>query len=857
MSLVVSGKLIGPDGKPIPSADVIFTAVTTSFVVLSGFSSVHPTDTNADYYFLVEPGNYAINIAKEGSNFYYGAITITDNTVPSTINQLLKQNVMEAELPPDYAVYFQQLQREVNAAELISKASAESAARSAESLKATVKEYATLDIAKAQIASGFIVNDEKFYVRDNSVSNVWMNEYRNAGGVATPTGEKEYSSWFIDAINLLLSQISSIVPPKQAARLKGWQSVVTDLSGDKGLYGADDDGGFHVAGLTGPIQDWIASILTSIGKFTNILPENSLTGYHFMVRDPSGANGVFGVNDNGGVEILGFEHELQSYLSNLVSSTFASHIAGYQFVLFARDLSNTLLAIDDNGGLWVPGLDRCLQDEIVALKNGAESALVRPYNGLLALFADASSAKPVYAVNPVVNAQKLQAGGASIVYNEGGVVKSATLNLIEPLPLSHPRNNFVQRPIPSHVKEVWLCQIGGQSLAAAGGTRVTEIEKNLEGLALVFFGAGGDRGVGLNGFGEGPVTEAALNVFKDGESIGDNRENAAVPGQQRLLNDLMNFYGMQKSGLPAVVSRIDARSGTAYSGLKKGTQVYTDEMTVTRTFVKRVIEQGKIPVIHSRDISHGEKDSEIVKLPGQYKGNLYEWTDDVNRDKFSILTEFGIVQQLLPHTYIDQMGSIARTEKNRGDLIAYDQLDFCLERADASMSVNKTILNIVYPLSNSAGEVHLIGKGYSILGEYQGQAKAYNYNERKNGSGKKWNVPYITALARSGNSIKASYFSPLGIPIYINTRYGVRNDCGYFLENASSKILSVEQSSDNSLVFIFDKAPAQGDYLCCGYTTAEFKYPLVTVSDTSTRRSKTDPDFIMENFCARQRIVIN
>lgn len=84
MSLLVSGTLVDPAGKPIPKADIVLTSVSTSFVVLSGFSTRQPTDDSAAYSFLLEPGNYAISVSKDGANFYYGAITITNTTVPSS-----------------------------------------------------------------------------------------------------------------------------------------------------------------------------------------------------------------------------------------------------------------------------------------------------------------------------------------------------------------------------------------------------------------------------------------------------------------------------------------------------------------------------------------------------------------------------------------------------------------------------------------------------------------------------------------------------------------------------------------------------------------------------------------------------
>ncbi|QJW57008.1 hypothetical protein HL670_03905 [Serratia plymuthica] len=565
---------------------------------------------------------------------------------------------------------------------------------------------------------------------------------------------------------------------------------------------------------------------------------------------------IGGFDLSGGLNLCGMPDAVQDRLKFLADYLTTIKMPGYHGVLLDSQ-GKTGYAVKDDWGLWLAGLEKPVQDEINDLKEGGGSALLRPYNGLLAVFKDSVSATPVYAVNPVAYASKLKNGGASIVYESAGVMTSGTINLLEHPDYTVAPNNWVQRPIPLHVSTV-LYRMGlGQSLMVGGGSRVTNIDMNLLGLALVFFGAGGDRGVGLDGFGEGPVTDENLGVFKDAESIGIFRENCMVPGLQRFLNDLMSVYSIQKSDLPAVVTRMDAKSGTAYSGLKKGTPVYNDGITAFTVFVERVIAQGKIPKAHSIIISHGENDSLIVTGLGQYKGNVNEWINDEQADQLAILASHGITQTEKPSALIDQLGSIDKTSNNRGDLIAYDQLDLCIERPDASLTVNKTILNIAYPMDDSAGQVHLSGMGYAILGEYQGQAEAYNYNKKENGSTDKFDAPYIIFIARDGKNLKAKYKVCIGSEIKVNSRFGARDDCGYFLENASANIIRVESSGSDTLTFVFDQAPASGDYLCAGYTSAEFKYPLITVSDSSTVRSVSDPTFVMENFAARQRLKIN
>ncbi|CUZ13958.1 Uncharacterised protein [Serratia marcescens] len=567
-------------------------------------------------------------------------------------------------------------------------------------------------------------------------------------------------------------------------------------------------------------------------------------------------NMVGGFGLDGGLNLCGMPDAVQDRVKALADYLTAIKMPGYHSVVLDTQ-GRSGFAVTDDWGLLLAGLEKPVQDEINALKTGGGSALLRPFNGLLAVFKDAVSTMPVYSVNPVAYASKLTTGGASIVYDDAGTTKTGTLNLREPLNLSDPANNFVQRPIPAHVARVLYRQGLGQSLMVGGGSRVTSIDPGLLGLALVFFGAGGDRGAGGNGLGEGPVTDANLNVFKDAESIGSFRENCMVPGLQRFLNDLMSQYGIQKSTLPAVVTRMDAKSGTAYAGLKKGTQPYTDGMTAFTSFVERVLEQGKIPVSHSIFITHGEADSGTVTALGQYKGYLNEWVNDEQADQIAILAAHGMTQSQKPVAYIDQMGSIGKSATNRGDWICYDQLAISNERADVVCTGPAYPLNRKYPLSASSGEVHLTGMGYAIKGEFQGQAEAFMYKERLAESNKKWIPVQPISMLKNGLVIDVTFSSPFGLPLKVNTKYGAAPNLGADIENGSANIVSAVQKSDFVFSFTLDKEPAVGEFIRFGLNATDNQYRLVCISDTSQRVSKSDPTFMMENFCCVSHIAIS
>ncbi|RTG04037.1 hypothetical protein D9B71_00920, partial [Serratia marcescens] len=83
-----------------------------------------------------------------------------------------------------------------------------------------------------------------------------------------------------------------------------------------------------------------------------------------------------------------------------------------------------------------------------------------------------------------------------------------------------------------------------------------------------------------------------------------------------------------------MVTRMDAKSGTGYAGLKKGTQPYIDGLTSCQAFVNRAKAIGKIPIVKLVGITHGEDDagSGTVTKFGDYKAMLQEWVTDTNAD---------------------------------------------------------------------------------------------------------------------------------------------------------------------------------------------------------------------------------
>lgn len=656
------------------------------------------------------------------------------------------------------------------------------------------RQYMTLAAAQADIAN--IPDGSATYVRSADGSSL-ADEYINNAGTLEATGRKMPSQAGLDSLDARQDFTDSVISPQLSKTVLGWLIGFMNFE-QTGLFGGfDETGGFRLAEMPDAVQDR----LKQLGEYALL---TSIPGFHALMLDSDQKSGF---------------------------------------------------AVAQDWGLLLAGLDKSVQDEIADLKNGTGSAILRPYNGVLAVFKDGSSTVPVYSVQPVAYAQKLTAGGASIVYEESGVVKTGLINLID--------NTFSMRPLPAAVAYVFYRAGLGQSLMVGGGDRVTLADQNLRGLALMFGGAGADRNAGI----DGEVSDATLSIFVDAEPK-LYRENCMVPGQQRFLNDLMANYGISKSSLPAVVTRSDAKSGTAYSGLKKGTEPYQWGITAFTSFCDRVLAMGKIPVSNSIFITHGEADAAIVTALGQYKANLNEWVNDEFSDRLAILSARGVTQTIQQVAYIDQMGSRVKTDTQRGDLISYDQLAISNERADVVMIGPKFHLNRKYHVDIQ----HLNNVGYAVMGEYQGEAEAWMHKERVAGTNVKWKAVQPVSVVKTGLQLDVTFSSPMGLPLKINTKYGTAPNLGADLENGSTTIVSASQISDFVFRFTLAAEPAAGEYLRFGFnandpvnvptvaggsTMTSWQFPLVCISDTSTKVSKSDPSLVMEHFCCLSHIAIN
>lgn len=201
MSIKVSGIMINPAGESVANAQITLRAVTNSLTVLTGFSVTVKTSSSGAYSVQLEPGSYSLTVATEGHSFVYGAITLDETTGPSTLNQLLKQQLMESDLTPDLILYFRQIQQQVSndltTIKTLEKSASDSATNASNS-RNEAKQYAT-DLSTALATakgyrdqSGVSANTAKGF-RDEA--EIFANRAKSsAESIDTPALEQKINS---------------------------------------------------------------------------------------------------------------------------------------------------------------------------------------------------------------------------------------------------------------------------------------------------------------------------------------------------------------------------------------------------------------------------------------------------------------------------------------------------------------------------------------------------------------------------------------------------------------------------------------------------------------------------------------
>ncbi|MMZ50867.1 hypothetical protein D1872_125870 [compost metagenome] len=208
MAVLISGKLIGPNGDPRPGVTIMLTAVKTSSAVVHLAPSSSTTGPDGSYSLPVEIGTHNVMIEAYGRPFEkVGQITVYSDSKPGTLNDFLTTPGAD-ELTPAIVAMVDDMRA---AAAVYADAAAEAAKRAEAALDNTENiadantYYTSATDPDGTIAGLAGTPDGKSFrvaIQDATLSVVAFNYYLNKGGIAefiTSYPNKRY----IDMVNAL------------------------------------------------------------------------------------------------------------------------------------------------------------------------------------------------------------------------------------------------------------------------------------------------------------------------------------------------------------------------------------------------------------------------------------------------------------------------------------------------------------------------------------------------------------------------------------------------------------------------------------------------------------------------------
>lgn len=207
MAVVISGKLIGPNGDPRPGVIIMLTALKTSSTVVKHAPSISITGADGSYSISAEVGTHSVMVEAGGRPFEkVGKITVYSDSLPGTLNDYLTVPG-ENELTPDIIAMVDDMRSAAEQASKEAKDSAENARAYADTAQSGSDVYPNVQAAQAAINAG-TENRQYFPVKGELGGHYWSERYENVNGIATPTGEKILNDTGIDR---LIAQVNESV----------------------------------------------------------------------------------------------------------------------------------------------------------------------------------------------------------------------------------------------------------------------------------------------------------------------------------------------------------------------------------------------------------------------------------------------------------------------------------------------------------------------------------------------------------------------------------------------------------------------------------------------------------------------
>lgn len=216
-----------------------------------------------------------------------------------------------------------------------------------------------------------------------------------------------------------------------------------------------------------------------------------------------------------------------------------------------------------------------------------------------------------------------------------------------------------------------------------------------------------------------------------------------------------------------------AMGGTAYSGLKKGTQTYTN-MLEALTKAKALAESvGKKIIVDACLVKHGEADQSNAS----YLANLIEWQSDVTTDVQVITGQMAPVHFIMGQPSSHQSSTPQAT-------IAMVSAHLTSEFHHLSGS------DYPYLSAYASDYLHFLGSGYFWIGEMMAKA----YKEVLWTKDEKSKVVIMTSAIRTGTSVVIDYDVPFP-PLVFDTTTITERDVKGFTFNDNSGVVGISNAS--------------------------------------------------------------
>ncbi|WP_240430301.1 prophage tail fiber N-terminal domain-containing protein [Serratia marcescens] len=821
MAVLISGKLIGPNGDPRPNVTIMLVAVKTSSAVVKQAPSISTTTEDGSYSLSVEVGTHNVMIEAHGRPFEKaGQITVYNDSNPGTLNDFLNAPGQD-ELTPAIVAMVDDMRVEAVGAAASAKVYAEEAKASSEIAQSGTDAY--VDVAEAQEAIDSGKETRRYFSVRSTISTQWVDEYENINGVATPTGRYLSNGKYVDEIAAsVISLLASLIETnRRTASLRQyqsekWQWLVEGAGGaSETAMALDNDFGLWLAGLKSSIQDYIEQLMPkSIA--------NRYVDLQYAIVAKNGIDGLLTINNNGDIRIVGTDDVLQDRLNAICSTTFSRRVAGFQFVIFTSDMKSAIFAIDDDGGVHIPGIDGPLQDNL-----GESLASIKTVGGVPAV---AWRGDVVWSERPVLTAQKLSASGFVFSYMPGGEATAGAGVMYVPS----------LREMPVDAEEIQGGGSSGQSLnleSDFAGSNIVNKDPAFRGRLLA----------GVNGRPEGK------NITPANESDVSTMNDMSYPSY-RQGNILPLYTVLMQMGVGNVVfiHSAFAAGGRSFIQISKGTVPYENGLKFVKMAKNAADGVGKKYTFKFLSHEHGESDSDNGDNPnpGDYLARENVYFSGIQSDFKSITgqqDDFLIVIGQVGSRIDTKTGAVDEEGNPTGESVvvqpysvpAVDQLAYVRQNsATAIMYGPKYPLNWLY---NDNSLSHLNAKGKVLQGEYTAQAIHWHlYNAEKKGT---WTGLKVKSLTVSGNIADLLCDVPYA-PIVIDTTF--ISDClnqGISLEKNSASVQSVTVVDGNIIRVEFDKAPASDDYMLIGFTNTALSssghvYPLTCFRDSSPIKSR-------------------